>query len=205
MQHEDAPASKRPMRLVGIARLARTGGTTARRSARRGPRPEAGRSRTTECGRRRRPPGRRGLQRPSASDARTPDHPPVLLDAAGRPRPACAGETSGSARACSARKSRKSHCGMKAMKRQRVGRWRKSAIVTAVAELRRELGDACRAAAQEARRAGRARAMTSSVEGWSVSPRKSRRKSACFSSTTTRRRRARAAARASCRRGRRRR
>ena len=53
----------------------------------------------------------------------------------------------------------------------------------AAADQRRGCRAPCRAAARAAGRAGRARRRSASVEGWTVSPRKSRRKSPCFSST----------------------
>ena len=84
-----------------------------------------------------------------------------------------------------ARKFRKSHCGMKAMNRCLTGRREKSAIVT--------LRPPISAESFGARVCGRARnssaspssCITSRVDGWIVSPRKSLRKSACFSTTTT--------------------
>ena len=89
------------------------------------------RSRTVEC----RPsaPTTRSARTssgPSGVVARTPATRPSVFDQLGRPRPASAAGTSGSAVPWSARKSRKSHCGIRAMNRQRVGRCEKSAIVT---------------------------------------------------------------------------
>src|SRR5262245_2002459 len=82
-------------------------------------------------------------------------------------------------------KLRKSHCGISTMKRQRVGTWPKSANRIAVSP-------------KETARCwifwcGRSRnwpskpssCITSSVDEWMVSPRKSRKKSACFSRTST--------------------
>src|SRR5688572_22112597 len=85
---------------------------------------------------------------------------------------------------CCARKLRKSHCGIMAMNPQRVGRWRKSAILSgvspncAVISATRSCGSSRSASSRPSS------AITSRVEGCSVSPRKSRRKSACFSSTS---------------------
>ena len=113
------------------------------------------------------------------------DDAAVLVDQVGRPRVSISRWNAGIARAPrSARKSRKSHCGISAMNLQRVGRCEKSAMRD---RARRRSGLRAAAppgaAASGTRRAGRARASPRSVEGWIVSPRKSRRKSPCFSST----------------------
>ena len=85
----------------------------------------------------------------------------------------------------SARKSRKSHCGIKAMNRQWVGKCVKSATSTKSSPI---CAPRVRTSWCGRRRNSSSRPssyMTSSVEGWIVSPRKSRRKSACFSRTRT--------------------
>src|SRR5215208_6472110 len=91
----------------------------------------------------------------------------------------------GQALACRARKSRKSHCGMKATNRQRVGRCEKSASVISVSPTMLLIS----LSSWYGRRRNSSRRpsswISSRVEGWTVSPRKSRRKSPCFSSTIT--------------------
>src|SRR4051794_30589070 len=74
---------------------------------------------------------------------------------------------------------------MKTTKRQWVGKWEKSAIVISASPTRplsRE-SFSCGSFRNSSRRPSSY--ISSSVEGWTVSPRKSRRKSACFSSTMT--------------------
>ena len=195
------------MRLVGIARLAAAAGTTARRSARRGPRRGSpARSRTVEC----RPSAptvrsARTSSGPSGVSARTPATRPPSSIRVGRLRLACAGGSAGSAARCSARKSRKSHCGMKAMNLQCVGRWLKSATVSRSPIERRMAVDLLVRQLAGTRRAGRARASPrASRDGWCRrgSRAGSRRASRA---RRRRRRRARAGSRASCRPGRRRR
>ena len=91
--------------------------------------------------RRRRSRSARTSSGPSGVSAPHADDAAAVLDQVGRPRLACSRWNAGIALApASARKSRKSHCGMKAMNWQRVGRWVKSATVTCdVADARREL------------------------------------------------------------------
>src|SRR5207253_5628218 len=74
---------------------------------------------------------------------------------------------------------------MNAMKPQCVGRWVKSATVSARPPTRAVSRGAfwCGSFSRSSR--SPSSCMTSSVEGWIVSPRKSRRKSACFSRTST--------------------
>ena len=114
--------------LLGVAGLSATAGTRARPSARRILDREPGAlahggvaavAADREIGadlERRRPASWRARRRRG--------RPPR----SGRsPPPACADGTSDSALPCSARKSRKSHCGISATNLQRVGRWLKSA------------------------------------------------------------------------------
>ena len=87
--------------------------------------------------------------------------------------------------ACSARKSRKSHCGIRAINRQWVGKCVKSATLTnsspiCAPSVRTSWCGRCRNSSRSP-----SSYMISRVEGWTVSPRKSRRKSACFSRTRT--------------------
>jgi hypothetical protein len=72
---------------------------------------------------------------------------------------------------------------MNARKRHRVGRWEKSASWISVSPICAWISRSswCRIASRESSRPSSA--ITSSVEGCTVSPRKSRRKSRCFSST----------------------
>src|SRR5204863_486402 len=74
---------------------------------------------------------------------------------------------------------------MKATKGQRTGRWPKSAMGIRSPPMIpvSSRTSVCGSARNDSSRPSSC--MTSSVEGWIVSPRKSRRKSACFSSTTT--------------------
>ena len=174
-------------RLVGVAGLPRQPEPQHVHRARRGRGPRARPSRAPPSGARpRRRPGPPGPR--AARPASSPGPRPRALGPRSAPLPplAGAGGTSGSGRPAPARKSRKSHCGMKATKRQCVGRWRKSAIGNdGVPDLG---GPACVASWCGSRRNGPSRPsswITSSVEGWIVSPRKSRRKSACFSRTST--------------------
>src|SRR5262245_15896438 len=82
-------------------------------------------------------------------------------------------------------KLRKSHCGISTMKRQRVGTWSKSAsrIDVSPKETARCWIFWCGRCRNSPSRPSSC--MTSSVDAWMVSPRKSRKKSACFSSTST--------------------
>ena len=78
-------------------------------------------------------------------------------------------------------------------------------MVTGVADRHLQLRHLVVRQLQQIARASPARPSPRSVEGWMVSPRKSRRKSACFSSTTTSTPARASRSRASCRPGRRRR
>ena len=126
------PTSKRPMVADGVLRAAARAGTRTRPWARPGPPPIA------------RPvPAARSGARPRATtrSARTSSGPAGVTARTPATRPASSISSVASARisswkvgimlrACAARKSRKSHCGISAMNWQRVGRCVKSAIVT---------------------------------------------------------------------------
>ena len=108
----------------------------------------------------------------------------VFDDQVGRLRLASASEMSDNARAFSARKFRKSHCGMSAMNLQCVGTCVEVGdLYGLVADRGADLRKLRMRQGRGNHRASRARRAAVSVDGWIVSPRKSRKKSAYFSST----------------------
>ena len=85
---------------------------------------------------------------------------------------------------CPARKLRKSHCGMKAMNLHTVGR-PVSAIFTVSAPICMLIWSTFECGSLRNSSSSPSSCIISSVEGCTVSPRKSRRKSLCFSRMTT--------------------
>ena len=94
--------------------------------------------------------------------------------------------SAGKARECSTRKSRKSHWGMKAMNRAGPGIWEKSATLKLSPPTSAEMASTCEWGRCRKACSRPSSCRMSRVDGCTVSPRKSLRKSPCFSSTTVR-------------------
>ena len=136
-------------------------------------------------GRRRRPPDRRGSPAACPSTvARTPTtRPPSSI----RPvASACISTREGRDSACPGRRGNRGSpiAASWRCKAQRTGRWEKSATCTRSSPNWPPKRDTFWCGSFRNSSSRPSSSITFSVEGWTVSPRKSRRKSPCFSSTT---------------------